>query len=157
MSDVVEARLAELGLALPEIAEPVGAYLPAVAAGTLIHSSGQLPISDGILQAEGKVGDSPGMVRPEQATALARLCALNALAAIRSVLPDLDRVTQVVKLVGFVASDPGFTGQPSVINGASELLGSAFGECGRHARSAVGVTALPMNAPVEIEVVIAFK
>lgn len=157
MSGTVEQRLGERGLLLPEITEPAGAYLPAVAAGNLIHSSGQLPISDGILQAEGKVGDGPGMILSARATALAQLCALNALAAIQSVLPDLDRVTQVVKLVGFVASDPEFTGQASVINGASELLGAAFGECGRHARSAVGVAALPMNAPVEIEVVIAFQ
>ena len=156
MSGTVEKRLGELGLVLPEIAEPVGAYLPAAGVGNVVHSSGQLPMFDGTLQAVGKVGNGPDLVGPDQATALARLCALNALAAIQSVLPDLDRVTQVVKVVGFVASDPDFAGQSSVVNGASELLGAAFGENGRHARSAVGVAALPMNAPVEIEVVVAF-
>ncbi len=153
MSRVAE-RLAELGLTLPPVAAPVAAYVPAVVDGSLVWTSGQLPFVDGALPATGLVGDGEGLVPAEDAAHLARLCALNALAAIGSVA-DLDGVRRIVKVVGFVASAPGFTGQPTVVNGASELLGQVFGEAGRHARSAVGVAALPMGAPVEVEVVAA--
>lgn len=147
----VEHRLAELGLALPEVAAPVAAYVPAVRSGALVWTSGQLPFVEGRLAVTGKVG---GAVTPEQANELARVCALNALAAIRTEVPDLDQVRRVVKVVGYVASDPAFVGQPAVVNGASELLGHVFGDAGRHARSAVGVAALPLDAPVEVEVVV---
>ncbi len=153
MSRVAE-RLAELGLTLPPVAAPVAAYVPAVVDGSLVWTSGQLPFVDGALPATGLVGDGEGLVPAEDAAHLARLCALNALAAIGSVA-DLDGVRRIVKVVGFVASAPGFTGQPTVVNGASELLGQVFGDAGRHARSAVGVAALPMGAPVEVEVVAA--
>jgi enamine deaminase RidA (YjgF/YER057c/UK114 family) len=146
-----EDRLAELGLTLPAVAEPAGAYLPAVRSGSYIYTSGQLPMVSDALPTTGKVGAE---VDPETAYQLARTCALNALAAVRAVLGDLGRVRRVVKVVGFVASVPGFTGQPGVVNGASELLGQVFGEAGRHARSAVGVAALPLDAPVEVEVVV---
>jgi enamine deaminase RidA (YjgF/YER057c/UK114 family) len=128
--------------------------VPAVVDGSLVWTSGQLPFVDGALPATGLVGDGEGLVPAEDAAHLARLCALNALAAIGSVA-DLDSVRRIVKVVGFVASAPGFSGQPTVVNGASELLGQVFGDSGRHARSAVGVAALPMNAPVEVEVVAA--
>ena len=147
-------RLAELGVALPPVAAPVAAYVPAVVDGGLVWTSGQLPFVDGALPATGVVGDGEGLVPAQDAAQLARLCALNALAAIGSVA-DLDDVRRIVKVVGFVASAPGFTGQPVVINGASELLGQIFGDAGRHARSAVGVAALPLGAPVEVEVVAA--
>ena len=150
----VAHRLAELGLALPPVAAPVAAYVPAVVDGGLVWTSGQLPFVDGALPATGVVGDGEGLVPAQDAAQLARLCALNALAAIGSVA-DLDDVRRIVKVVGFVASAPGFAGQPSVVNGASELLGQVFGDTGRHARSAVGVAALPMGAPVEVEVVAA--
>jgi enamine deaminase RidA (YjgF/YER057c/UK114 family) len=150
MSRVAD-RLAELGLALPDVAAPVAAYVPAVRTGNLVWSSGQLPLVDGSLLATGKVGAE---VDPEQAKDLARVCALNALAAVGSAVGDLDAVRRVVKVVGFVASAPSFTGQPGVVNGASELLGDVFGDAGRHARSAVGVAALPLDAPVEVEVVV---
>jgi enamine deaminase RidA (YjgF/YER057c/UK114 family) len=144
------ARLAELGIELPAVVPPVAAYVPALRSGDYVWTSGQLPMVDGQLAASGKVG---GMVTPEQAQAMARTCALNALAAIDA-LVGLDSVVRVVKVVGFVASVPDFTGQPGVINGASELLGEVFGENGRHARSAVGVAVLPLDAPVEVEVVV---
>ena len=147
----VETRLAELGLTLPPVATPVAAYVPAILQGELVHTSGQLPFQGGQLAATGKVGAE---VDPAQAAELAALCAVNALAAVKSVIGDLDRVEQVVKVVGFVASDPSFTGQPQVINGASELLGQVFGEAGAHARSAVGVAVLPMDAPVEVEITV---
>ena len=147
----VEARLAELGLALPEVAAPVAAYVPALADGDLVYTSGQLPFRDGELPATGKVGAEVG---PDQAKELAAVCAVNALAAVKSVIGDLDRVQQVVKVVGFVASDPAFTGQPQVVNGASELLGQVLGEAGAHARSAVGVAVLPLDAPVEVEITV---
>jgi len=147
----VDDRLAELGLALPEVSAPVAAYVPAVTSGSLVWTSGQLPFVDGALPATGKVGAA---VDPETAKDLARRCALNAIAALRAEIGDLDRVRRVVKVVGFVASDPAFTGQPGVVNGASELLGEVFGEAGRHARSAVGVAVLPLDAPVEVEVVV---
>jgi enamine deaminase RidA (YjgF/YER057c/UK114 family) len=146
----VSDRLAELGLALPEVVPPVAAYVPAVRNGSMVWTSGQLPMVNGQLVATGLVGSD---VTPEDAKDLARTCALNALAAVASVA-DLDDVVRVVKVVGFVASADGFYGQPGVINGASELLGDVFGEAGRHARSAVGVAVLPLNAPVEVEVVV---
>ncbi|MGH3716403.1 MAG: RidA family protein [Micromonosporaceae bacterium] len=149
MSDP-RAKLKELGLRLPEVVAPVAAYLPAVQSGNHVYVSGQVPMVDGQLAASGKVGDG---VSPEQAKDLARVCALNALAAIDA-LVGLERITKVVKLVGFVASAPGFTGQPGVINGASELFGAVFGEAGQHARSAVGVAELPLGAPVEVEVIV---
>jgi len=145
-----EQRLAELGLTVPEISAPLAAYVPAVRSGSLVFTAGQLPMSAGELIATGKVG---GSVTSEEATACAQQCALNALAAVRSQVP-LEEVRRVVKLVVFVASAPGFTGQPAVANGASELVGTAFGDAGRHARSAVGVTVLPLDAPVEVEMVV---
>lgn len=148
---LVEQRLGDLGHAVPEVTPPVAAYIPAVRTGTYIYTSGQLPMRSGSLLATGKVGAE---ISPEDAKELAALCALNGIAAIRSVIGDLDRVVRVVKVVGFVASDPGFTGQPGVINGASELLVAAFGESGRHARSAVGVAVLPLDAPVEVELIV---
>ena len=150
----VAARLAELGLRLPEVATPAGAYVPAVRSGKYVYTSGQLPIVDGVLLATGKVGDGEGLVSPEEAYQLARTCALNGLAAVASVAGGLEQVARVVKVVGFVSSDPSFTGQPGVINGASELLGEVLGAAGRHARSAVGVAALPLDAPVEVELVV---
>jgi enamine deaminase RidA (YjgF/YER057c/UK114 family) len=143
-------RLKELGLTLPSVVPPVAAYVPALRSGDHVWTSGQLPMVDGQLAASGKVG---GMVTAEQAQGMARTCALNALAAIDA-LVGLDNVVRVVKVVGFVASVPDFTGQPGVINGASELLGEVFGDAGRHARSAVGVAVLPLDAPVEVEVVV---
>jgi enamine deaminase RidA (YjgF/YER057c/UK114 family) len=147
----VEARLAELGLVVPDVAPPVAAYVPAVRTGAYVYTSGQLPMVAGSLVATGKVGAG---VTPEEAKALAATCALNAIAAVKSLVGDLDRVVRVVKVVGFVASTPEFTGQPGVVNGASELLGHAFGEAGIHARSAVGVAVLPLDAPVEVEIVV---
>jgi enamine deaminase RidA (YjgF/YER057c/UK114 family) len=148
----VVARLAELGLRLPPVAAPVAAYVPAVVEGGLVWTSGQLPFVDGELPATGVVGEGEGLVPPEDAARFARVCALNALAAIGSVA-DLDAVARIVKVVGFVASAAGFAGQPQVVNGASGLLGEVFADAGRHARSAVGVAALPLGAPVEVEVV----
>jgi len=123
----VESRLAELGHTVPEVVPPLAAYVPAVQHGDLVFSSGQLPMVDGVLAATGKVGEGQGLVDPEEAHRLAAICALNAVAAVKSVVGDLDRVVRVVKVVGFVASDPAFTGQPAVVNGASELLRAAFG------------------------------
>jgi enamine deaminase RidA (YjgF/YER057c/UK114 family) len=142
--------LAELGLELPKVTVPLGAYVPAVRSGDHVYVSGQLPMVDGTLLATGKVGAD---VTPEDAKQLAARCALNALAAIDS-LVGLANVVRVVKVVGFVASAEGFTGQPGVLNGASELFGAVFGEAGRHVRSAVGVAELPLGAPVEVEVVV---
>ncbi|HZN77369.1 MAG TPA: RidA family protein [Micromonosporaceae bacterium] len=144
------ARLAELGLTVPEVVPPVAAYVPAVQTGNHVYVSGQLPNADGKLLATGKVGSD---VTPERAKELARVCALNALAAVEA-LVGLSRVTKVVKVVGFVASAEGFTGQPEVINGASELFNEVFGDAGRHARSAVGVAELPRGTPVEVEVIV---
>jgi enamine deaminase RidA (YjgF/YER057c/UK114 family) len=145
-----KARLERLGLALPEVVAPLAAYVPAVRTGNLVYTSGQLPVQGGALVGTGKVGAG---VTPEEANAMARLCALNALAAVDSVT-GLDSVTRVVKVVGFVASAPGFNGQPAVVNGASELLGEVFGDAGAHARSAVGVSELPLDAPVEVELIV---
>jgi enamine deaminase RidA (YjgF/YER057c/UK114 family) len=145
------ARLAELGLELPAVVPPLASYVPAVRTGDLVWTSGQLPLAGGELGGTGKVG---AQVTPERAKELARVCALNALAAVDA-LVGLDAVVRVVKVVGFVASMPDFTGQPAVVNGASELLGEVFGtEAGQHARSAVGVAALPLDAPVEVELVV---
>ena len=143
-------RLSELGVTLPAVTPPLAAYVPAVRTGNLVYTSGQLPLIGKDLLHSGKVGDQ---VTPEHANAAARVCALNALAAIDA-LVGLDAVTRVVKVVGFVASAPGFTGQPGVVNGASEFLGEVFGEAGTHARSAVGVAELPLDAPVEIELIV---
>ena len=145
----VESRLAELGITLPEVATPAGAYVPALRSGRYIYTAGQVPLVDGKLPLTGKVGAE---VTPEEAKGLARTCALNALAAVNSVAGGLERVVRVVKVTGFVASAPDFTGQPGVINGASELLGEVLGDKGVHARSAVGVAVLPMDAPVEVEI-----
>lgn len=144
-----EERLAELGLSVPDVVPPVAAYVPAVRSGAHVYTAGQIPMRDGALVATGKVGDT---ATPEQATAAAQQCALNALAAIRSVTGSLEGI-RIVKVVVFVASTPGFTGQPAVANGASELLGQVFGDLGVHARSAVGVASLPLDATVEVEVV----
>jgi len=143
-------RLAELGLTLPPVAVPVAAYVPAVRSGDLVYTSGQLPTVDGKLPAVGKVG---GEVSATDAAGLARTCALNALAAAASAAGGLDQIRRIVKVTGFVASAPGFSGQPQVINGASELFIEVFGEDGKHARSAVGVAELPLNAPVEVELI----
>jgi enamine deaminase RidA (YjgF/YER057c/UK114 family) len=147
----IEDRLGELGLTLPEVTQPLAAYVPALRVGDLVWTSGQLPMVDGSLAATGKVGAE---VDPEDAAGLARICALNALAAVKAEVGDLDEVTRVIKVVGYVASAPTFTGQPGVINGASQLLGEVFGDAGRHARSAVGVAVLPLDAPVEVELVV---
>lgn len=152
----IEQRLAELGIDLPDVVPPVAAYTPAVVEGNLVYTSGQLPMVSGALPATGKVGEGHGLVPADDAKQYARTCALNALAAAASVIGSLDRVTRVVKVVGFVASDPSFTGQPGVINGASEVLGEIFGDAGVHARSAVGVAVLPLDSPVEVELTLAF-
>ncbi|ART67799.1 LysR family transcriptional regulator [Mycobacterium dioxanotrophicus] len=146
----VSQRLTELGIELPEVVAPLAAYVPATRTGNLVYTAGQLPIQNGELVATGKVGAE---VSPEQASELARLCGLNALAAVHA-LVGIDSVVKVVKVVGFVASAPGFSGQPGVVNGASELFGAVFGEAGAHARSAVGVSELPRNAPVEVEIIV---
>ncbi|MEU8237341.1 RidA family protein [Actinoplanes missouriensis] len=143
------AKLAELGLTLPSVVPPLASYVPAVQSGNYVYVSGQLPLVDGKLPKAGKVGAE---VSGEEAAELAQICALNALAAIES-LVGLGRVVKIVKVTGFVASAPGFTGQPVVVNGASNLFGEVLGEQGRHARSAVGVSELPLNAPVEVEVI----
>jgi enamine deaminase RidA (YjgF/YER057c/UK114 family) len=143
------ARLSELGIELPKVATPVATYVPAVHTGNLVYTSGQLPVDDGKLVLTGKVGDH---LTPEEGRILARTCALNALAAVDA-LVGIDAVTRVVKVVGFVASADGFTGQPGVVNGASELFAEVFGDAGAHARSAVGVAELPLDAPVEVEVI----
>lgn len=146
----ISERLTELGITLPAVAVPAGSYVPVLRSGNLLYTSGQLPMVDGKLVATGKVGAE---ISAEQANDLARTCTLNALAAVAS-LVDLDEVVQIVKVVGFVSSDPSFSGQPTVVNGASDLLGEIFGEKGRHARSAVGVAVLPLDSPVEVELVV---
>ena len=143
-------RLAELGITLPQVPAPAGSYVPAVRSGLLVYTAGQVPFVNGALALTGKVGAE---VSPDQAKDLARTCALNALAAVHN-LVGIDSVVRVVKVAGFVASASGFTGQPAVINGASDLLGQVFGEAGRHARSAVGVAELPLGAPVEVELTV---
>jgi enamine deaminase RidA (YjgF/YER057c/UK114 family) len=146
-----EEKLAELGLSVPEVAKPVAAYVPALRSGNYVYTSGQLPMRDGQLMLTGKVG---GEVSQEEAVECAQQCALNALAAIRAEVGELSAVKRVVKVVAFVASTPDFTAQPQVANGVSELLGEIFGEAGRHTRSAVGVSVLPLDAPVEVELVV---
>jgi len=146
-----EERLEELGLAVPEVAAPVASYVPAVRSGNHVFTSGQLPMREGTLLTTGKVG---AQVTVEEAVTCARQCALNAIAAVRAEVGDLSQVVRVVKVVAFVASTPEFSGQPGVANGASELLGAVFGDAGRHARSAVGVTVLPLDAPVEVEMTV---
>ena len=148
-----EERLADLGLAVPEVPKPVAVYVPAVRSGNLVFTSGQLPMRSGELMQTGKVG---GDVSPDEAVECAQQCALNAIAAVKAELGDLELVKRVVKVVVFVASTPDFTGQPQVANGASELFGSAFDDAGVHARSAVGVPVLPLDAPVEVELVVEF-
>lgn len=154
MAGVVDARLAELGITLPDVAAPVAAYVPAVRTGRYVYTSGQLPFVAGALPATGKVGDGEGLVSPDDAARHARTSALNAVAAVKALVGDLDQVSRIVKVVGFVASDPSFTGQPAVINGASTVLGEVFGDAGVHARSAVGVAVLPLDSPVEVEIVV---
>jgi len=149
----ITARLAELGITIPTLAAPAGAYLPFAVTGNLVFTAGQLPFTDGALPATGKVGAD---VAADDAKVYARTAVLNALAAVEAAIGSLDRVTRVVKLVGFVSSDPSFTGQPGVINGASEVLGEIFGEAGKHARSAVGVAVLPLDSPVEVELIVEF-
>lgn len=146
-----EQRLAELGIEIPDVVAPLASYVPAVRSGSYVYTSGQVPMVKGQMPVTGKVGAE---VDPDTAKDCARVCALNALAAVRSITGDLSAVTRVVKVVGYVASDPGFTGQPGVVNGASDLLGQIFGDAGIHARSAVGVVALPLDAPVELELVV---
>lgn len=145
----IAARLIELGIELPAVVTPVAAYVPAVVHGGLVYTSGQLPISGGVLAATGKVGAE---VSAEDAKVYARTCALNAIAAAADVAGGVDRLGGVLRVGGFVASVPSFTGQPGVINGASEVLGEIFGEAGKHARAAVGVPVLPLDSPVEVEV-----
>ncbi|GAA4827035.1 RidA family protein [Garicola koreensis] len=147
---VIEDRLAELGLTVPTVTPPVAAYQPAVVADGVVYISGQLPLVDGALPLAGKVGAE---VSPEQAYDLARTCGLNLIAALKHGLGDLDRITRIAKVGGFVASAPDFTGQPKVINGTSELLSDVFGDIGQHARSAVGVAVLPMDTPVEVDLI----
>lgn len=151
----ISQRLTELGIALPGVVPPVAAYIPATVHGDLVYTSGQLPMVDGALPATGKVGDGDGLVPPADAALYARQSALNAIAAAAAAVGGVDRLVRVVKVTGFVASTPDFTGQPAVINGASELLGEIFGDAGRHARSAVGVPVLPLDSPVEVEVTFA--
>ncbi|GAA1938735.1 RidA family protein [Microbacterium aoyamense] len=152
----VSERLAELGIELPSVVPPVAAYVPAKAHGDLVHTAGQLPFVSGALPATGKVGDGHGLVPASDAQTYARQCALNAIAAAAAAVGGADRLTGVLKVTGFVASVPEFTGQPGVINGASEFLGEVFGDAGKHARSAVGVPVLPLDSPVEVEVVFTF-
>ena len=147
----IDARLAELGITLPAVATPVAAYVPAMTSGNLLFTAGQLPFVDGALLATGKVGAE---VSAAKAAELARVCALNALAAAHSVLGSLDKVTRVIKVNGFVASAPYFIGQPQVLNGASEVLAEIFGDIGQHARAAVGVAVLPLDAPVEVDLIL---
>lgn len=150
----IDARLAELGITLPAVAKPVAAYVPAMTSGNLLFTAGQLPFVDGTLLATGKVGAE---VSAAQAAELARVCALNALAAAHSVLGSLDTVTRIVKVNGFVASAPDFIGQPQVLNGASEVLADIFGDKGQHARAAVGVAVLPLDSPVEVDLILEFR
>ena len=154
---LIDLRLSELGIDIPDVVAPVAAYVPAVVHGDLVFTAGQLPMVSGALPATGKVGDGHGLVPAADAKDYARIAALNALAAVKSVLGSLDRVTSIVKVTGYVASHPDFTGQPGVVNGASDVLGQIFGDLGIHARSSVGVAVLPLDSPVEIELIVAFK
>lgn len=150
----IDARLSELGITLPGVATPVASYVPAMTTGNLLFTAGQLPFVDGQLVRTGKVGTD---VSASEAAELARICTLNALAAAKATLGSLDRVTRIVKVNGFVASHPDFIGQPQVLNGASEILGEIFGDLGHHARAAVGVAVLPLDAPVEVELILEFQ
>lgn len=150
MSDKPSERLAQMGLELPPVVPPAGVYVPALRSGSYVYTSGQVPLVDGELAVTGRVGIDVSLDDAKQA---ARICALNALAAVASIV-DIDQVKRVVKVLGFVNSDPDFSSQPQVVNGASELFGAVFGEAGQHARSAIGVAALPLNAPVEVEIVV---
>lgn len=150
----VEQKLSERGLSLPEVAKPVAAYVPAVVTGNFVQTSGQLPLVGGKLEVTGKVGAE---VEAEDAKKEAEKATLNALAAIKAEIGDLDRITRVIKVTGYVASAPGFTAQPGVINGASELLGEVLGEAGSHSRAAVGVAALPLDASVEVDLLVEFR
>ncbi|WP_435299261.1 RidA family protein [Timonella sp. A28] len=150
----IAEKLAELGIELPAVAAPVAAYVPAVTTGKHVWTSGQLPFVDGALPATGKVGIGQGNVNPDDAVGYARIAVLNALAAVQAEIGDLDKIARIVKVVGFVASEPSFTGQPAVINGASTTLVEIFGDKGIHARSAVGVASLPLDSPVEVELVV---
>ena len=152
----VSERLLELDVQIPDVVAPVAAYVPAVVSDNLVFTSGQLPFVNGKLGRTGKVGEGQGLVSPSEAKSLAQAAVINALAAVESVIGSLDRVTRIVKVTGFVASDPSFTGQPGVINGASEFLVDVFGEAGIHSRSAVGVAVLPLDSPVEVEVILSF-
>jgi enamine deaminase RidA (YjgF/YER057c/UK114 family) len=145
-----EERIAELGLELPPVVRPLASYVPTIRTGSLVYTAGQVPLKDGELLAAGKVGVE---ISPEQAADLAKVCALNVIAALKAEVGELSRVVRIVKVVGFVASAPDFYGQPQVINGASELFGAVFGDAGAHARSAVGVAVLPLNSPVEVEAI----
>lgn len=147
----IEQKIRDLGLELPETAKPLAAYVPALQSGNLVFTAGQLPMVSGELAEKGKVGSD---VTPERAKELARICALNALAAIKMVIGDLEKIQRIVKVVGFVSSDPNFSGQPGVVNGASEFLVEVLGDRGVHARSAVGVAVLPLDAPVEVELIV---
>jgi enamine deaminase RidA (YjgF/YER057c/UK114 family) len=149
----IDAKLRELDIVIPEVAIPVASYVPARVTGNTLYTAGQLPFVDGALVATGKVGAE---VSVSEAVELARICTLNALAAAQSVLGSLDRITQIVKVNGFVASSPDFIQQPTVLNGASELLGEIFGDVGKHARSTIGVAVLPLDAPVELELIVEF-
>lgn len=150
----ISARLNDLGITIPQVAKPVASYVPAMTTGNLLYTAGQLPFVDGALAKTGKVGAE---VTASEAAELARICVLNALAAAQSVLGTLDSITRVVKVNGFVASSPDFIGQPQVLNGASELLAEIFGDKGLHARAAVGVAVLPLDAPVEVELILEFR
>jgi len=151
VTNTIENRLTELGISVPTVAAPVAAYIPAQKSGNLIFTSGQLPMRDGVLMATGILGVD---VEIDDAYACARQCALNALAAIKAIVGDLDKVTKIVKVTGYVASHPTFTNQPAVVNGASELLGQVFGDLAAHARSSIGMAVLPLNSPVEIELIV---
>lgn len=150
----IEQRLIELGHPLPEVVPPVAAYIPAVTSGNLVFTAGQLPMVQGKLAETGKV---PSQVSPERAKELAQISALNALAAVKFAIGDLDRVTRIVKVTGFIASDADFAGHPAINNGASEFLGAVFGDAGIHARTTVGVSSLPLDAPVEVELIVEFN
>lgn len=153
----IDARLAELGIDIPEVVAPVAAYVPAVAHNGIVYTAGQLPMVAGALPQTGKVGDGHGLIPAADAKELTRIAALNGLAAVKSVIGDLDRITRIIKVTGFVASDPAFTNQPVVVNGASEVLGEIFGDIAVHARSSVGMAVLPLDAPVEVELVVAYE
>lgn len=155
----VEQRLQEMGLSLPAVAAPVAAYVPAVVSGQHVYTSGQLPLVNGEVPIQGRVGnvEDPDVVDPDEAKNLAQIAGLNALAAIKAEIGDLDRITRIVKVTGYVSSMPDFFGQPAVINGVSELLAEAFQDAGTHARAAVGVAALPLNVPVEVDIIAEFR